>query len=185
MKGIIIGILAFISILLLRTKQALGFTDVNINTATFDGAQTIPEYKDPGTRQWGQKMANNVATAYRLGGMNMLINYELIPDGSTKVFDTERDYRNKYIYIRGMSGSACKELPFKFLEDHDWDTSLYGTWYNNLLTKLTTTEQVLAGVVLKIKALNTGGFAIKNVAGSYGDIRVTYIVSELRLVAAE
>jgi len=182
MKVIILGIIAFLSLLLVRVKEGLGFTDANINTASFDATGTIPEYKDPGTRQWGQKMANNAAAAYRYGGREMLINNQSLAAGASLIFDSERDYRNSYLYIRGFTRGISTSLPFR-IEPSQPDFGTQGGWKLTLITDIlsTTAQDLLDNGDLVIFGNNDGGFTIRN-----DDLVDTYyftlLISEIRLL---
>jgi len=188
MKIIILGIIAFLSLLLVRIKEGLGFTDGNINTAPFDATGTIPGYKDAGTRQWGAKMANNAAAAYRYGGRSMLVDNMVIAIDEEKTFDVDRIYTNSYIHIRGFASFVSHALPYIVHADSTsiYVISSYGSWGFECICKITSTatkfESHTSG--LTIKSVNAGGFIIKNDGGA-APIYVTALITEVRNLAAE
>jgi len=188
MKIIVLGIIAFISLLLIRVREGLGFTDGNINTAPFDATGTIPGYKDAGTRQWGEKMANNAAAAYRMGGRSMLVNNVVIAIDEEKTFDTGRIYTNSYIQIRGFASFASHALPYIVHADSPsiYLISSYGSWGFECICQITSTatkfETHESG--LTIKSVNAGGFIIKNDGGA-APIYVTALITEIRNLTAE
>ena len=175
---ILLLIAAALAFLLTRIRKVLAFTDGNINTATFDATGTIPEYRNPGTRQWGTKMANNAANAYRWAGRDMIINNEYIARSTELTFDTDRDYRNAYMYFRIYVGAASQALPIRDVDAGFWD--------NYEIIQITTTQQDLDGIapagVFGVKAENSGGFTIVN-REALNDFYFTAVVTELRLVA--
>ena len=188
MKIIILGIIAFLSLLLVRVKEGLGFTDGNINTASFDATGTIPGYKDAGTRQWGAKMANNAAVAYRWSGRAMVIDDQEIPAASEKIYDAARDYRDAYLFIQVQSetysgadlgGSIPYYTSYVGGQQFFWD-------FESIL-QISTTEQGMlsaSGGYLHIRANGSTGFIIRNsqAADSYW---FTAIITELKGKVAE
>ena len=173
---ILLLIAAALTFLLTRIRKVLAFTDGNINTAAFDATGTIPAYRDPGTRQWGTKMANNAAAAYRLGGRVMLIDNQQITGPGSYTFDSDRDYRLSYIDIKAKYGLVTQALPQRLGASWGWDFET--------VIQITTTQQNLDFVTpdgaWDVKAQNLGGFTIINRTAL--DFYFTAIVTELRKV---
>lgn len=142
--------------------QSLGFTDVDINTATFDETDIIPAYQDPGTRQWGGKIANNTAYNNRHSDMGMIIAGDEYATAEEKTYNTERDYRNKYIFATVDIHNAAISLPIFLFTGNTLatDSSPMQVW---AMLKLTTTYQTFMST-FQIRALNGGGFMIRYTA---------------------
>jgi len=161
---------------LITAKQALGFTKTDINTATFTESNLIPEYDDPGTRQWGGRVANNTAANNRLAGRAMIIDNETFTGAQEKTYDTDRDYRNSYMNVKMYYDVTTQALPRQSLDDGDW------TFQTTI--KITTTEASLDKAVVpvwKIKALNGGGFTIIN-NSALSTWFVTAVITEHRQI---
>jgi hypothetical protein len=176
---ILMLIAAALAFMLTRIRKVLAFTDGNINTATFDATGTIPEYRNPGTRQWGTKMANNAAAAYRLGGRSLFINNEGITGGDTVSYDTDRDYRNSYVFWLGNANTSSSKYAIPYTENDS-------AYVRPAWMQITTTYQDLSsGSGLQIRARNPadgGGIQIKS---NYGVGVIYYLMGilvEMRLV---
>ena len=153
-----------LSIIPLIINQAIGFTSVDINTASFESG-VIPEYKSPGTRQWGGNVANNTAYNFRHSDQNLFLFQEAIGGGVDKTFDTARNYINKH--ISAQLTASVGALPFSYELDEEW-------------ILLTTTFQAFAAVpAFAIRAENGGGITLRAVIHSFS---VTGRITDLRLV---
>ncbi len=144
-----------LSMLSYITDQVLGFTNLDINTATFDTLDAIPEYKSIGARQWGSKIANNTAYNNRHSDQNLFVeNDEYASPTSDKTYDTDRDYRNKFLKLEvGLSSSAFT-MPFAINSAGDILTT---EWI-----QITTTFQTLPFTSqIQIRAENSGGFTLR------------------------
>lgn len=152
MKGIILGILAGISLLLMKATQAFGFTDAVPNSATYTSGGIIGGYRDWISRQWSQKIANNTAYNWRHSDQALLIGDDSYNTGQERTYDTARDYRNSYVFIYVVSGAATIGIPYVFATGSP----------GHAMRQLTTTYQnILLSSDWQIRALNTGGIMIK------------------------
>lgn len=145
---ILIGLFAIIAGWLILAKQALGFTDTDINTAAFDGDNLIPEYKDPGTRQLFARLANNTAYNNRHSDQMLFLNNDAFVYSSasvlTRAYDTDRDYRNKFVAVRLNAFTTSQALPFTGVPiDRQGGTD--DTYLNVVYLQLTTGFQTVIG----------------------------------------
>jgi hypothetical protein len=159
MKLIILGILAGLTALLVKAVEVFGYTAISPNSATFSTADMIPEYKDPGTRQWGQRVVNNTAYNYRHSDQNLMIAGDYwAASGTELTFDTGRDYTNKYVFIMGYEKVGATTIPETF--------PAAGSYSIHMKQLTTTYQNLLSDTNFQIKAENAGGITIKcNVIG--------------------
>lgn len=171
MKLLILGILTFMALMLMKVSRALGFSNIDVETAVFDVSLARPAYRDPGTRQWGQKLASNTAYNWRHSDLGMYIPSVLYSIGTELTYDTGRDYRNKIVYLALIEQVANFSLPWSFVPALDWAVEGFAV--------LSTTYAPLSNTI-HIKAENTGGFTIQKMQGAdryYGGI-----IQEIRQV---
>jgi hypothetical protein len=174
--GLIMGIFFFFA---LGFKRVLAFLDLVPETCSFNTANMLPEYEDPGTLQFFGKILENTGYNWRHSGQAMLLENELIQPQGTKTYDTGRNYVDKYVMI--LYDVSFNELPLPYSVPE-------ALVYPNFL-QLTTSYQTVTDVALvqqdasEIKALATGGYSIRNTlaAGSYA-YRLTGMIIELRRV---
>lgn len=157
-----------------RLWKLLKFTDVDINVAGFDNTNLIPAYKDPGTRQWGSRLANNTGYNNRRSDQNLFIENDLYTSPSEdKTYDTDRDYRNKYFKFEIGDSATAFTMPLGLNSVGD---TLTTEWI-----QLTTSFQALPFTgSIQVQALNTGGFTLRVTAAA--NRYVLGSVTELRLV---
>ncbi len=170
-----IGAILSSSVMILNNTLVFGDTD--INTALFDPLDTIPIYKSPGIRQWGGKMANNTAYNNRHSDMGMIIAGDKFVAGEEKTYNTERDYRNKYIFATVDIHSAAISLPIFLFTGSTLatDSSPMQVW---VMLQLTTTYQTFMST-FQIRALNSGGFMIRY-ASAGADVWLVAHIHEVR-----
>lgn len=151
---ILFFIIAIFSAWLLRIRKVIAFQDIDINVATFDNTNLLSEYKDPTSRQFLGKLGNNTAYNFRHSDQNLFIENDEYTDQQEKTYDTDRDYRNKYLKLEvGLSASAFT-MPFGLISNVD---ALTTEW-----VQLVTSFQTLPkSGLIEIKANNTGGFTIR------------------------
>ena len=99
MKILIGLIMGFFLILALGLKKVWAFLDLDPETASFNTANMLPEYKNPGTLQFFGKILENTGYNWRHSGQAMLLENELIQPQGTKTYDTGRNYVKKYVMI--------------------------------------------------------------------------------------
>lgn len=159
MKVIILAILAGLSAILLKAASAFGYTATSPNSAPFSTDDMIPEYKDPGTRQWGQRIANNTAYNWRHSDQNLIIAGDYwAASGDSYTYDTDRNYVNKYVFIMGYEKAGSTDLPETF--------PAAGSYSMHMKQLTTTYQNFLSDSNYQIRALNAGGFEIKcNIVG--------------------
>ena len=158
MKTLIIALLAGLAALLVRASRVLAYTSTSPNSATFSTSDMIPEYKDPGTRQWGQRVANNTAYNWRHSDQNIVIAGQFWNNGDELQFDTSRDYTGSTICVIGYTqGLAALDLPLYQIAIEDY--------FIAFRTLTTTYQSLLYNSDFQIRAEGSSGFTIKcNVA---------------------
>lgn len=168
--------LAMLLAFLWKAAAALGFTDTDINTAPWDGDELIPAYKNPGNRQWGQRVANNLAYLFRRSDQNIFIQNDTYGTPSEdKTYDADRKYIGKYMKLEiGLSASAFT-MPFGIISNAD---ALTTEWI-----LLTSSFQTLPkNGLIQMRAENAGGFTFR-ITVSTGTRYLLGSVTECRLVA--
>ena len=159
-------------------RRVLALTDVDINTATFEDSVLVG-YKAPGSRQFWGLLANNTAYNFRHSDQNLFIEndtYTVSALSSDRTYDTDRDYRNKYLKIElGLSVTQFT-MPFGIISSSD---ALTTEW-----VQLTTTFQTLPqNGLIQIRALDSGGFTIRVTGTSVVTRYLLGSITESRLVA--
>lgn len=150
---ILIALFAGLLALLFRVRKALAFDDANINTAGFVTANTIPEYKDGGSRQWGARVANNTAYNFRHSDQNLFLqNDEFVfasESQKTREYDTDRNYVNAFVAVRLNAFNSSQGLPFTAapIERQDGNDD---SFLNVVYLQLTTSMQNVIGEVVPV-----------------------------------
>lgn len=161
---------------IMLSNNVLSFGNIDINTALFDDLSTVPAYQDPGSKQWGAKIANNTGYNNRHSDQNLvLVNDQYTTTGSPvdKTFDAARNYIGKYISAKLIGRVSASQITLPF----EWDE------HNNPeeLILLTTTFQTFAATpAFSIRAENSGGITLRVDSGN--TLFVSGRITELRLV---
>lgn len=187
---ILIAIFVGLTALLLRAKKALAFTSVDINQAGFEDDNLIPGYKDPGTRQWGGRIANNTAYNFRHSDQMLWIGNEefagIDGTGVELTFDSARIYTGKYIQFDLGTWWQQQALPRDptnaIFFDHG--VVLLTTTYQQIITDMEYDPNTGYVCSISIRSLNAGGIQIKITTTSVAidDCYLTGLLKELRLV---
>ena len=167
-----------LSILLPIVDQTIGFTAIDINTASFID-NVIPEYQNPGSRQWGGNIANNTAYNFRHSDQNLFIENDTYTNSSLssdRTYDTDRDYDGKYLKMELGLSTTIFTMPFGIISSSD---ALTTEWI-----QLTTTFQTLPqNGLIQIRAENSGGFTIRVTGTSVTTRYLLGSITECRLVS--
>lgn len=175
--GIIIGAFFF---LILGLKKVWAFLDLTPETCSFNTANMLPDYKDPGTLQYFGKILENTGYNWRHSGQAMIIEDELLGARGQKTYDTGRNYVGSYVLILY---DPIITPPFT-VHDQSLPKTIDAEYVSPRFQQLTTTYEPTSNWSFRfdIRALATGGFSIYNNNVSDAAIRYSALIIELRKI---
>lgn len=148
--------------------------DLDPENDSFISSEMLMPYKGGYSVEFLRELARNTSHNWRRCGNVLLVNNELIaPDSWSDVFDSGRDYVDKYVLIVIDVSLVSIALPHTIS-----DTEAYYTF----MQLDTTGDTTYPGSGLLIKAVASGGLQLKNL--QVGDMYYyTGMIIELRKVA--
>lgn len=148
--------------------------NLDINTDAFTKENMLIPYEGGISRQFLQKVASNTSFNNRLAGRSVFIGNESIAALASKVFDTDRDYRNSYVFWLGNANTDSGKFSLPYTET---DISYVRPSWIQVVTSF---QPISSGSIIRIKALASGGFELENTHPS-STYYVNGLLIEMRL----